>query len=117
MIKQTAELKARFLIMMVAFIIATFTCFSNYYLHSDTPEYAKGTKPYITNNLPQWTYNPYDYYNSKLENFIIYFGYGVFLLMLIDILLICENDSKNINSRKNNKVNIKKIGEKNDNKK
>jgi hypothetical protein len=110
MIKETTELKIRFLILFICFFISTFTLMMCYYNQEVMPyEYTPFTK-YI--KLDDWNYNFNDNYYSKLENFIIIFGYGVFLIMLIDILMICENDTKNINTRKDNSKNEKFRGNK-----
>lgn len=67
--------------------------------------------------LDGMVFNPFDFYISWIENFIIFFGYGVSLKLLIDILMICEKDTKNINTMKD-KYNKRKIfgGNKNDKK-
>ncbi|MCJ7572330.1 MAG: hypothetical protein MUO82_10740 [Candidatus Thermoplasmatota archaeon] len=111
MITETRELKIRFFILFISFSFATITLFGNYYLSSDKPVNLTGNPildQYYLNRFDQWNYNFYDCYNSKLENFIIQFGYGIFFLMFISICSIFDNENReqNINTKTSNIVSI-----------
>lgn len=85
--------------MLICSLLSTYTIMANrYYGKIAFPNIPNEGKKLLT--VDDWSYNPYDVYESKLELIIIIVCGFVTMLMMVDILMICLIHRKNINTRK-----------------